>query len=276
MIYCKQLNKEFETKEEMFKAIYADLPNIMKSKQKVQFSCNKSASVIVRTLNSLKLSEEVKASFQMDDNFYYVVVNTTYILDSHDDLHIDGIWDESVMQDQGQNYLLADHYYSMMNTLVKKEHIEMMLVKLPFAALGQSYPGNTQALVYKFAKDKVISQFAKDWLESGDEIQASVRMQYEELEFALDSNDPDYKKEKANYDKYISKIANKADFDYIYYFFIIKKAANRLESSLVLKGSNHVTGNLLSDGEQKEFQEKENKVDPTTVSQKLTSSLLLI
>jgi hypothetical protein len=37
-----------------------------------------------------------------------------------------------------------------------------------------------------------------------------------------------------------------------------------------------VTGNLLDDMEQKEFQEKENKVDPTNVSQKLTSSLLLI
>lgn len=258
MIYCKQLNKEFETKEEMFKAIYADLPKIMESKKKLQFSCNKNASVTLRPLNSLKLSEEVKASFQMDDAYYYIVVNTTMILDSHDDLHIDGIWDESVAQDQGKNYLLADHYYSMMNTLVKKEHIEMVLIKLPFAALKQSYPGNTQALVYKFPKDKVINQFAKDWLESEDEIQASVRMQYEELEFALDSNDPDFKKEKANYDKYISKIANKADFDYIYYFFIIKKAANRLESSLVLKGSNHVTGNLLDDMEQKEFQEKEN------------------
>ena len=276
MIYCKQLNKEFETKEEMFKAIYANLDIIVKEKKKLQFSCNKNASVTLRPLNGLNLSDEVKASFQMDDAYYYIVVNTTMILDSHDDLHIDGIWDESVVQDQGKNYLLADHYYSMMNTLVKKEYIEMVLIKLPFAALKQSYAGNTQALVYKFPKDKVVNQFAKDWLESEDEIQASVRMQYEELEFALDSNDPDFKKEKANYDKYISKIANKSDFDYIYYFFIIKKATNRLESSLVLKGSNHVTGNLLDDMEQKEFQEQGNKVDPTNVSQKLTSSLLLI
>ena len=274
MIYCKQLNKEFGSKEEMFKALVKEMPNIIKSKTKLQFSCNKNASVTMRSLNGLKLDDATKATFEMDDAYYYIVVNTTWILDSHDDLHIDGIWDDSVEQDQGKNYLLADHYYSMMNTLVKKEYITMLTVNVPFAALKQSYPGNTQALVYKFPKDKVINQMAKDWLESDDEIQASVRMQYEDLEFALDSNDPDFKEQKATYDKYINKIANKSDFDYIYYFFAIKKAWNRLESSLVLKGSNHVTGNLMEDETKEE--EIKNKIDPTNVSQKLSNSLLLI
>jgi hypothetical protein len=58
----------------------------------------------------------------------------------------------------------------------------------------------------------------------------------------MDSNNPDDATEKKNYDDYIGLIANKDDFDYIPYFFVIKEAKNVKESSLVLFGSNSSTG----------------------------------
>lgn len=245
MIFCKELNKEFATKEEMFAAIVKNLDKIFEVKKKEIFSCNKGLAVSLKSLNGLKLNDEQKAAFKMDEGYYYVVVNTTNILDSHTDLHLDGIWDDSVPEQQGKVYLCADHLVSLNTVIVKKEYIEILIVPISFAALGKDYKGNTQALVYKFPKDKVVNDAALKWLESGDEIQASVRMRYLDLEFAMDSNDPDYKKQKAAYDKYIKKVANIDDFEYVPYFFAIKKAENVIESSLVIYGSNHVTGNLF-------------------------------
>ena len=102
---------------------------------------------------------------------------------------------------------------------------------------------------------------AKEWLESGDAVQASVRMQYVSIEFALDSNSPEDAKAKQNYDTYINEIANKNDFEYIPYFFIIKEAKNVRESSLVPFGSNSATGNIIS-------RKKEENIEPEDTTQK--------
>jgi len=270
MIFCKELNKSFNTESEMIKAIKLNLPEIIKAKMDATYkSCEKGVGV---SLTVIKHADEAdKAALEMDDDHYYIVVNSCNILDSHDDLHIRGIWDDSVISEQGKNYLIFDHYLSPLNTIVKKEHIEQIVADISFSALGKNYPGRTQVLVYKFRKDSVISDVAQDWLESKDAIEASVRMRYDEIEFALDSNDPDDKDLKKAFDKYFPKIANSGDFEYIRYFFAIKKARNVFESSLVIRGSNPVTG-AISIGAKKE--EIEN-IDQAETSQKLKSSLLL-
>lgn len=277
MIFCKALNKEFETKEEMFKELKDNLDLIIdKKKSEFLHSCDKGTAVSCKSLNGLKLDDAEKASLDMDNDYYYIVVNSTNILDSHEDLHVDGIWNKSVQEQQGKNYLVTDHELEINNVVVRKEHIEMFVATVSFKSLGYPYAGNTQILVYKFRKDRVLIQSVKEWLESGDEIQASVRMRYITIEFALDSNDPEYATEKKRYEQYKPKIANIADFDYVYYFYIIKEAANQRESSLVVAGSNHVTGNVIQPKAQKEIEPEdstliENKevkdIDPAETSQ---------
>ncbi len=238
-------NKEFATKEDLFLHIKANLSKIIAEKtSSEQKSYEKNLAVTCKVLNGIKLMGAEKA-IEIDDAFWYIATNTTMILDSHEDLHDNGIWDGSVIDEQGKNYLVADHELKIASVIAKKEYIEMFVAKVSFASLGMAYSGNTEVLVYKFPKDKVIHETAKAWLESGDEIQASVRMQYGVIEFALDSNDPDDKEWKKRYDKYINKIANKADFEYIPYFFVIREAKNVRESSLVIFGSNPVTGNNI-------------------------------
>jgi len=272
MIFCKELNKSFENKQQMFKAIKANLPEILRlKKEQVYESRNKGVGVSLHKLDAAKIKGITgKVSFEVDDEHYYIAVNTCLVLDSHGDLHDDNCWNDSVVTEQGKNYLVLDHSLSMLNTVVKKAYIEQFVATIPFASVGKNYGGDTQALIYKFRKDAVINAVAKDWLESGDDIEASVRMMYDDIEFALDSNDPDYKDLKTLYDAYFPKIANSADFDYIPYFFIVKKATNVRESSLVIAGSNPATGVIsISEDEQK-------NIDPLQSSQKLKSSLLLI
>jgi len=236
--------KEFATKEEMFSEFRDNIAGIIDLKKAdIQKSCEKGIAVTCKSLDLLKFQDQLKA-IKIDDNYYYVAVNTTRILDSHNDLHLDGLWNKSVKDQQGNNYLVADHNLCIDDVIVKKEHIEMFVAMLPFALLGKDYPGNTQALVYKFPKDKVIHSKAKEWLDSGDQIEASVRMQYVDIAFAMDSNAPQDATEKKNYDDNFGYIANSKDFEYIPYYFIIKEAKNIRESSLVVFGSNPVTGNI--------------------------------
>lgn len=235
-------DKSYDTKEALFADFRKNIDDIISFKKATeQKSHEKGQAVTCRVLDPVKLQGAVKA-LNVDPAYYYIAVNSTAILDSHDDLHVTGIWDKSVKEQQGKNYLVADHELTIDDTIVRKEHVEMLIVTIPFALLGKDYAGDTQALIYKVAKDKVIHTKAKDWLESGDAIEASVRMQYITILFAMDSNDPEDATLKANYDKYLPYIANKADFEYISYYFIILEAKNVRESSLVLAGSNPATG----------------------------------
>jgi len=237
-------DKTFESKEDLVKAMRENLDDIIAFKKaKIQKSTDKGITVNCRPIQTSKYAETNK-QLNLDENYYYIAVNSTMVLDSHDDMHDNGIWDKSIKEQQGRNYLVEDHELEVSKTIVRKEHIEMLTMMLPFSALGFDYEGETQVLVYKFPKNKVTKEYVKEWLDSGDSIEASVRMQYVKLEFAVDSNAPEDKEYKARYDLYIDKIANKSQYEEIPYFFIIKEAKNVSESSLVLFGSNNVTGNI--------------------------------
>ena len=248
--------KEYASKEELFSDLKSNLEQIIDFKKKVQKSCEKGASVTCRPLDTSKFNEgEVKA-LKLDENYYYIAVNTTNILDSHDDVHLPGIWKKTINEKQFKNYLVTDHELEVLNTVVRKEYVEIFTMKIPFSALGKPYSGKTEALIYKFPKDKVMIPMVKEWLDSGDALEGSVRMKYINFLFCLDSNAPEDAEFKKNYDNYIEAIANKDDFEYIPYFFAIKEASNEQESSLVLRGSNEVTGQLETTRTQEEKTEK--------------------
>ena len=237
---CKELNTEFATKSEMFEALKANKELIIKEKKSQIFkSCDKGSSIAVKgvKVDSLK-------GVKMSDDSYYIAVNTTNVLDSHGDLHVKGIWNKSVKDQQGKNYLVTDHKMELSNVVAKKENVEMFVSDISYSSIGKGYEGSTQALIYKVNKSDIINPLAKEWLESKSDIEASVRMQYVNVELALNSNSISDKEEKAVYDSYINEIANKEDFDSIDYFWVVKEAKNIGESSLVLAGSNAATGVL--------------------------------
>lgn len=249
MITCKALDKGFESKEELFKELRSHKSEIISIKKaQIHKSYEKDSSITIkaRSLDLSKVSEANKA-IDFDDNYYYLAVNSTRILDSHDDVHLDNIWNKSVKDLQGKNYLVDTHVMSVNTTIVRKEHIEMLTAMIPFSMIGKSYKGDTQVLIYKFPKDKVIDAKAKEWLDSGDDIEASVKMRYTDIVLAMNSEHPDDKEELKEYKKYIDSIANKDDFENeIYFFWAVKQAQNMHESSLVLFGSNSSTGVMES------------------------------
>lgn len=275
MFECKELNKSFETVEEMFSELRKYKSQIISMKKaQVYKSCEKDddkrLSIISRPLDLSKIADQTKAIDFSSEDYYYIAVNSTRILDSHKDLHIDGLWNKTKKEQQGKNYLVADHRLELDKTIVKKEYVEILTATIPFAMIGKKYKGDTEVLIYKVKKDKVINQVAKEWLESGDSIEGSVRMRYVDILFAVNSTAKEDYQDKKNYDEYINVIANKEDFDQeIQYFWVVKQAINVFESSLVIFGSNGATG-LISIDTTKEIQpsnDTEKQIEPDNSTQ---------
>jgi hypothetical protein len=261
-------DKEYSTKEELFKDLKDNISVIEDQKKaKVYEAYKKGQSINMKVIDISKFDIEQQKALKLDDNYYYVGFNTTRILDGHEDLHIDGLWKKTVQEKQFKNYVVTDHELEVLNTVVRKEYVEIFTAKIPFSLLGKSYTGNTEVLIYKFPKDKVQIPIVKEWLESGDELQGSVRMKYIKFVLCLDSNAPEDAEYKKNYEKYFEYIANKDDFEYIPYFYAILEASNEKESSFVLYGSNQVTGQINNKQAEKSL---ENNEEPSQDTQKQT------
>jgi hypothetical protein len=244
MIYCKELDKSFETKEQMFKELMVNKEFIIKEKtSNILKSCEKGLSVVANQDAIFKALETNKA-LKLDNDYYYFVVNSSNILDSHRDLHVKGNWDKSVKEQQGKVYLVFDHQLKRNEIIAMKEDITMFTAEIPFSLIGKNYDGDTYALIYKVAKNKIVNKEAKEWLNDGYSLEASVRMQYVKIELAVNTNDSDSVKEKETFDKYIDVIVNKNEFKDLDYFWVVKEAKNVQESSLVMFGSNSATGTI--------------------------------
>ena len=242
-IYCKELYKEFNSKEDLFKSLAENETFIHDAKKsQVYKSFEKGLQVITDQKQIEKAFDSTEKGIKFDSDYYYFVVNSANFLDSHSDIHVDGNWNKSVKDQQGKVYLVFDHSLKRSDIIAMKKDVEMFTAKISWNMLGKEYEGETYSLIYKVKKDKIVNKEAKEWLEQGHELEASVRMQYVKIETAFNSTNPDYSKQKEVYDTYYPQIANKSDFEEIEYFWVVKEAKNVMESSLVLFGSNSATG----------------------------------
>lgn len=259
MIVCKELNRSFDTKEELFKALKENKDFIVKAKKSdIILGKDRNTSVITNQKSILKTLSTCK-NISIDDNYYYFVVNSSNILDSHYDVHLKGNWEKTVKEQQGKVYLVFDHQLKRNEIISMKEDIEMFTAEIPFSSFGKSYEGDSYCLIYKVRKDKIVNKEAKEWLEKGYSFEASVRMLYMDILLAINSNREEDVKEKENFDKFYPLIANKDEFEEINYFWGVKQAKNVMESSLVLFGSNSATGLIQEQNNEPSKDTQENK-----------------
>jgi len=266
MIKCKELNKEFATKEEMFKELISNKELLIKEKLSQTYKSFEKGLGLVANQETIAKALETNKAFKMDSDYYYFVVNSANILDSHGDVHVKGNWDKTVKEQQGKVYLVFDHNLKRSEIIAMKEDIEMFTADVPFSLIGKSYEGSSYSLIYKVAKNKIVNKEAKEWLENGYSLEASVRMQYVKIDLAIDSKEQGNEKEKETFDKYIDVIANKNDYDSIDYFWVVKEAKNVYESSLVMFGSNSATG-VAQENKSEAEEITSEKEEPTEVTQ---------
>jgi hypothetical protein len=258
MIYCKELNKEFENKADLFKALAENENFIIDAKKSQVYKAFEKGLQVVSDQKTIeKAFDSAEKGIKFDSDYYYFVVNSANYLDSHNDMHVDGNWNKSVKDQSGKVYLVWHHDFSKTENIIAfPEDIEMITSKVAWSLLGKAYEGETYSLIYKVKKEKIVNENVSKWLKEGRKLQLSVRMQYIKLETAFNSDDTDYIKQTENFNKYYPLIANKDEFKEIEYFFIVKEAKNVMESSLLPFGSNSATA---------EISQQENKTEAEVI-----------
>lgn len=246
MITAKEFpDIEFDSKEELFKALKNNKERICKIKK---HSVKHSDSIQVPEFTKKDLTIKGIELPGFDKDSIYAVINTTNYLDSHNDVHLSGIWNKSVNEQQGNISYIVNHDLAIGKEIAYEKDVEMMLKEFKFSDLGYSSDMITQALIFKVKKENIIMDLVKDRVEKKIPSQHSVRMQYVKLDLAIDSTDEDFKEEKRIWDKYKDSIANQKALEQGY-FWAVSEAKIYLEGSMVVRGSNDITPMILGKSE---------------------------
>lgn len=192
-----------------------------------------------------------------DGDTIYAIINTTNILDSHGDVHLDGIWDISVKDQQGKVYYAVNHKVEIGSIVSYPDEVTMSVKSMPWTDLGQTYAGNTQALIFAAKMTDASNKDARKIIKAKKPMNNSVRMQYDDMDLCVDSAAKGLEQERLNFYTHLPKISNKEDAMAQGYFWAVKRAKIVKEGSMVLAGSNPATPILYTDPEdsgQKEHQ----------------------
>jgi len=252
MIYCPELETSFETEKELFSALKT-ANDLIISKKKSSIISTVEKGVTLSTKEVKKNPSRYTAKgLEQKDGFIYPVINTIGYLDSHNDLHVSGIWNKSASEQSGRVHYVADHVIGIHNLIAHKEHVNILVEEIPWSSVGYNYEGTTQALIFEIEEKNIFHDKARDLLKAGLPIENSVRMQYVNVALCINSNDKEDIEFKTNYDKYSPLIANKDEFDEILYFYAVIEAKVVGEGSMVLEGSNSATRTLPAKEETRE------------------------
>lgn len=197
-------------------------------------------SFVISTLDKA-MNGQPKAYLREDDDEKgilkrTIVANTYLWLDSHEDVHMPGIFSRSI-QERGKN---APHLHDHLFQLTAKvgDPIGYSERQLSWAELGVNRGGVTTSLILETEikrsyNGEIYNQYKEDKID-----QHSVGMRYIRIDLAAD--DQDYDEEYKHYKEVIDLLGNKDKAEAAGYFFIVREAA-LMETSAVLMGSNELT-----------------------------------
>jgi hypothetical protein len=230
---------KFETKEELYTWLRTNKEDLLYQK-KSEF---KKADGFCANVGQLKSLSTNKAE-PTDSTTIEVraIINTTYVRDSHKDVHIDGIWNKTLQENKRIKHL-KEHNMTFKDVISDKADLKAFTKTYDWKELGYNVEGKTEALVFDSTiKQERNPEMFKEYKE-GNVDNHSVGMYYVKIKFAMNSDDEDDKEEKAEYDKHIEKIANKEEVEKDGYFWAVYEA-KAIEGSAVPMGSNQITPTL--------------------------------
>lgn len=247
MIHCKMLNHNFETQNEMFKAMkYMESRLVFAKKSVIKFadSVPSENGVPVKMIGTKESEGAPKLEF---GDTVYPVINTTLIMDSHEDVHLNGLWNKSI-KDGVKPALILNHEYKIGMVISYPEDVVPSVKNIPWKDLNIDYEGETEALVFasKMSEDSNTVGFTA--YRNRRKVQHSIRMEYVRIELAVNSDGREWANARKVFDQYINLIANKDEAIKNGYFWAVKEAKIHKEGSMVLEGSNSITPTLYEAG----------------------------
>lgn len=240
MIVSKDFpDKVFSTKEELFTALRENCAKIIAVKRANIYKSIDKGDADCGFLT--KTNTSTKGSFEMKDEHIYPIINTTKYMDSHSDVHFDGIWNKSAKEQQGKIFYVADHQTKIDSIIAWPEDVNIMVKSVPWGFVGKDFEGETEALIYEIPKAKLVNATAKAIIEEKRPVQNSVRMMYVKINLGINSTAKEDVEYKKYFDSKIDSISNKIVVLEQGYFWGVEEAKIITEGSMVLRGSNDAT-----------------------------------
>lgn len=240
MIVVKEFpDKEFATKEELFKALKENKPSLISLKKSIE----KRADSInyVNSINSdlTANKEENGTQTEVEKLQVKVIINTTNFIDSHNDLHINGIWNKSVSDNANKGFLHLQEHDRDFDKVIS-DNAKGYVESITWKSIGLPYSGKTEALIFDSIIEKKRNEFMFKQYSNGWVKNHSVGMRYVKIDLAINSESEWDKDEKELWDKYYPVVANKEVADERGYFWVVSEA-KIIEGSAVVMGSNSAT-----------------------------------
>lgn len=171
-----------------------------------------------------------------------VVINATNIVDSHLDLHLPSMWNKT-LKENSMIYFLQEHKREFTKIISYPEDVKAYVVNTTFKDIGYNLDAETQLLVFDATIDGEDNEYMLGRYKRNKVKNHSVGMIYVKIEFCMNSDSKWDVEEKANWDKYYPKVANKEFVDAYGYFWAVTEA-KVVEGSAVPLGSNPATPTL--------------------------------
>lgn len=200
----------------------------------------KTADSVIHTPSTQKTEANKADAPKGNQMMKTIVLNTYNWMDSHDDVHLEGIFTKTISErgPKGSNNIfhLADHEYKISAKVGQPKDIYEK--QMAWTDLGVNKEGYTTALIME-------SEIKREWNErmynaykDGEINQHSVGMQYVKIDLAAD--DPENKEAQDLYKEVLPKLGNREKAEEQGYFFVVREARLK-EGSAVLLGSNTIT-----------------------------------
>tara|TARA_R110000868_G_scaffold372844_2_gene636677 strand:+ start:820 stop:1647 length:828 start_codon:yes stop_codon:yes gene_type:complete len=262
---------QFKDKKELYKYLVANKEELITLKET---AANKNADATVFEPSSevvKALSGNVLPKDNPSEGVIYrtVIANTYNWLDSHDDVHVKGIFTKSIQENKAKIRHTHDHV--QMLTAKVANVLDVYEKEVLWKDLGINKEGSTICLLADAAIKANYNQQIFDAYKDGEIDQHSVEMIYQKMQLAI--NDPEEKTEYKAWQAVYPLLGNPEKALEQGYFFV--QSTSKLKAySCVVEGSNSLTGTLepsnkdtLLDNEpsikdtQKEETQKRNETD---------------
>ena len=243
MIVCKEFpDREFNSQEELFKALKENKPSLIALKKSTEKRAD-AVSYVNSEISKINANKEENGTqTEIDKLQVKVVINTTNFIDSHNDLHINGIWNKSVSDNANKGFLHLQEHDRDFDKVIS-DNAKGYVESVTWKSLGYPYNRKTEALIFDSVIEKkrnefMFKQYANGWVKNH-----SVGMRYVKIDLAINSESEWDKDEKELWDKYYPVVAKKEVADERGYFWVVSEA-KIIEGSAVVMGSNSATPTL--------------------------------
>lgn len=242
-MYCKELNKSFGNKQDMIKELILNKSTLISQKKSViKHADGISTANVLLGAKEGALKANTPVLEDVNELKVTAIINTTNLMDSHNDVHFPNCWKKSLSENRSLMHL-QEHEMKFDKIISDGNDLKAYTQTFTWKELGFDYEGTTEALVFdsvvKASRNAYMFKQYKNALVRNH----SVGMYYVKLDLAANVEEDWGEEAKAVWDKYYPLIANKETADEVGYFWAVTES-KAIEGSAVPVGSNWATPTL--------------------------------